>query len=131
MKHIANILWHFPYLGFLDAIFCFLIGGLLVLTGIGAPIGLGLIELGKLYLAPFGHQMVEAKNLPNRKKPHLMWRVFSFIIKILYLPLGLFLTLIIVFQMIGCVITVIGFPVAVVLFKSLGTIWNPVGKVRV
>lgn len=131
MKFIANIFWHIPYLGFIDALFCFLLGGLLIVTGIGAPIGLGLVQLGKLYLAPFGHNMVDKGNLPDSKDSNIAWTGLSIIARILYFPFGLLLTALIITQMIGCTITVVGFPVAMVLFKSLGTIWNPVNKVCV
>ena len=130
MRFIANVLWHIPYLGFIDALICFLLGGLLVLTVVGAPVGLGLIQLGKLYLAPFGHNMVHKDNIPGQtNKDGFVWKLFSLIVRIIYFPFGLVLTALIITQMIGCVLTVVGFPVAMVLFKSLGTIWNPVNKV--
>ena len=47
MKTLGNILWHVPFLGFLTALGTFLVGGLLVITVIGAPLGLGLIQLSK------------------------------------------------------------------------------------
>ena len=129
MKILANIIWHFPYFGFLNAIITFLIGGVFVLTVVGAPIGLGLIQLSKLYLAPFGHYMVDKKQAGIND--NLAWSSFSFVIRILYFPIGCLLLAFTIAQMIGCVITVVGFPVAVVVFKSLGTIWNPVNKVCV
>jgi hypothetical protein len=51
-KFYANIRQHslaHPFMGFLTAAVTFLIGGLLVITVIGAPIGLGLIQLSKFY----------------------------------------------------------------------------------
>ena len=53
MRTLGNILWHIPFLGFLSALGTFLIGGLMVITIIGAPLGLGLIQLSKFLLSPF------------------------------------------------------------------------------
>ena len=44
MKTLGNILWHIPFLEFLSALGAFLLGGLLVITVIGAPIGINLIQ---------------------------------------------------------------------------------------
>jgi uncharacterized membrane protein YccF (DUF307 family) len=54
MRTFGNIIWHFPFLGFLTAASTFLLGLLFLVTVVGAPIGLGLMELGKFFLAPFG-----------------------------------------------------------------------------
>jgi len=43
MRTLGNILWHVPFLGFLSALGTFIIGGLLTITVVGAPIGLGLL----------------------------------------------------------------------------------------
>ena len=48
MKTIGNILWHFPFFGFVTAICTWLFGAILTATVIAAPIGLGLMEYGKL-----------------------------------------------------------------------------------
>ena len=39
MKTLGNILWHFPFFGFISAILVFLLGGLLTITVVAAPIG--------------------------------------------------------------------------------------------
>lgn len=44
MLTLANILWHFPFFGFLSAFCVFLTGCLFVISIIGTPIGLGLIQ---------------------------------------------------------------------------------------
>ena len=63
MRTLGNILWHVPFLGFLSALGTFLIGGLLVITVIGAPLGLGLIQLSKFLLTPFSSAMISKKDL--------------------------------------------------------------------
>ena len=126
MKTLGNILWHIPFLGFLTALITFLVGGLLVITVIGAPIGLGLIELSKFLLAPFSKAMIDKKDL--NKDQNKLWESFGFIIRILYFPLGLFLTIATIFQIAGLFVSLVGIPVALVLAKSLSTYFNPVNK---
>lgn len=126
MRTLGNILWHIPFLGFLSALGTFLIGGLLVITVIGAPLGLGLIQLSKFLLTPFSSAMISKKDL--KVDQNKLWQTFGIIVKILYFPFGLFLAVVTVFQIAGLFLTIIGIPVALVLAKSLGTYFNPVNK---
>lgn len=126
MRTLGNILWHIPFLGFLTALGTFLIGGLFVITVIGAPIGLGLIQLSKFLLTPFSSAMISKKDL--NVDQNKLWQSFSFIVRILYFPFGLFLAIATIFQIAALFITIIGIPVALVLAKSLGTYFNPVNK---
>ena len=118
MRTLGNILWHIPFLGFLTALGTFLIGGLFVITVIGAPIGLGLIQLSKFLLTPFSSAMISKKDL--NVDQNKLWQSFSFIVRILYFPFGLFLAIATIFQIAALFITIIGIPVALVLAKSLG-----------
>jgi len=126
MRTLGNILWHVPFFGFLSALGTFLIGGLLVITVIGAPLGLGLIQLSKFLLTPFSSAMISKKDL--KADQNKLWQTFGIIVRILYFPFGLFLAVVTVFQIAGLFITIIGIPVALVLAKSLGTYFNPVNK---
>jgi len=126
MKTLGNIIWHIPFLGFLSSLITFLIGSLLVLTVVGAPIGLGLIQLSKFLMAPFSNSMVSKNDL--NVDQNQLWKSFGIIVRILYFPFGLFLTIITVFQIVGLFISIIGIPVALILAKSLSTYLNPVGK---
>jgi uncharacterized membrane protein YccF (DUF307 family) len=126
MRTLANILWHIPFLGFLSAIGTFLIGGLFIITVIGAPIGFGLVQLSKFLLTPFSSAMISKKDLNIEQNK--IWQSFSFIIRIIYFPFGLILAIVTILQIVGLFITIIGIPVALVLAKSLGTYFNPVHK---
>ncbi len=126
MRTLGNILWHIPFLGFLSALGTFLIGGLFAITVIGAPIGLGLIQLSKFLLTPFSSAMISKKDL--KVDQNKLWKSFSLIVRILYFPFGLCLAIVTIFQIAGLFITIIGIPVALVLAKSLGTYFNPVHK---
>jgi uncharacterized membrane protein YccF (DUF307 family) len=129
MRTLGNILWHIPCLGFLNAIAAFLLGALLTLLVIPAPIGLGLIQYAKFLMAPFSHAMVSGSDInPN---PNPVWAAYSFIISILYLPFGCILAMVTIAQIIVLACTIAGIPVALVLAKSLRTYLSPAGMVCV
>jgi uncharacterized membrane protein YccF (DUF307 family) len=129
MKTLGNILWHFPCFGFLQALIMFLVGTILTLTVIGAPIGLGLIQYSRFLLAPFSYEMINQKALG--KEQGQAWETFSLVIWVLYLPLGAIAYVVGVIQVVVLTCTLIGIPLAVIIVKSLGVYFNPVGKVCV
>ena len=129
LRTIANILWHVPFLGFLTALLSFLLGSLLTILVIPAPIGLGLIQLSKFQLAPFSYSLVSKDDLGVEQSP--VWATYSFIIRILYLPIGCIMALCAIVQIVGLVCSIVGIPVALVVAKALGTYFNPVSKVCV
>ena len=47
MRTLGNVLWHFPFFGFLTALLTFLCGLILMILVIPAPIGRGLVEHAK------------------------------------------------------------------------------------
>jgi len=126
MKTLGNIIWHIPFLGFLNALFTFLGGILLTVTVVASPIGLGLIEFSKFLLSPFGHAMVSKSDLNVQQNP--LWKTYSTIVMVLYFPFGLILCCLAIVQIVFMFCTIIGIPVALVVAKSLGTYLNPVNK---
>ena len=126
MRALGNVLWHFPFLGFLSAAVTYLLGLLLTATVIAAPIGLGVMELGKFMFLPFGRALVKKSDLVESRSK--AWQTYSTVIMILYLPFGLVLSVVAAIQVIGLCITVIGIPVGIVIAKSIGTYFNPIGK---
>lgn len=129
MRTLGNILWHFPFFGFVTAIFYWLLGLLLTALVVTAPLGLGLMEFGKFLFAPFGHAMVSKTDL--KVEQNVVWQGYSTIIMILYLPFGLIFVVLSAVQVFVSCISIIGIPVALVIAKSLGTVLNPVNKVCV
>ena len=129
MRTLGNILWHAPFLGFLTALGTFIVGGILVLTVIGAPLGLGLIQLSKFLLTPFSSAMVSKSDLKMDQNP--LWKTFGVIVRVIYFPFGLLLAVATMIQIALLFVTIVGIPVALVLAKSLGTYFNPVNKVCV
>ncbi|MHC1775524.1 MAG: YccF domain-containing protein [Lentimicrobium sp.] len=126
MRTIGNILWHIPFLGFLLALIIFLLGGLLVITVVGSPIGLGLIQYSRFLLAPFSSAMVSKADMGIKQNP--LWKTYSTVIWILYLPFGIILCALSILQIIGMALTIIGIPIAIVVAKSLGTYFKPINK---
>ena len=129
MRTIANILWHIPFFGFLNALFAFLLGSLLVVLVLTAPIGLGLLQYAKFLMFPFSMKMVPVSQTGASSTP--LWEAYSTIIMILYLPFGIFAFIAGLIQCIGLALTIIGLPGAYIIAKSLLTYLNPVGKVCV
>lgn len=126
MRTLGNILWHIPFLGFVSAFITFVIGTLLTVTVIAAPIGVGLLEYSKFLLAPFGKAMISKNDLNIER--NRAWKAYSTIVMIIYFPLGLVFAIISIFQIVGLFFTIFGIPVAIVMAKSLGTTLNPVNK---
>ncbi|MCC8432405.1 hypothetical protein LJ725_25805 [Reyranella aquatilis] len=129
MRTLGNILWHVPFLGFLTAAFYWLLGLVLTLLVVTAPLGLGLMEFGKFLLAPFGNEMVSKASLNVKQNP--VWEAYSTIVMILYLPFGVLFVILNAIQVFALCFSIVGIPVALVIAKSLGTVLNPVNKVCV
>lgn len=126
LRLLGNVLWYFPFFGFVDAIFAFLWGLFFTATVVGAPIGLGLMEYGKFLLAPFGRAMVSKSDLNIEQNK--AWKAYSTLVMVLYFPVGLILVMLAVVQIALLFVTIIGIPAALVIAKSLGTLINPVNK---
>lgn len=129
MRTLGNILWHVPFLGFLTAAFYWLLGLLLTVLVVTAPLGLGLMEFGRFLLAPFGNEMVSKASLNVKQNP--VWEAYSTIVMILYLPFGVLFVILNALQVFALCFSIVGIPVALVIAKSLGTVLNPVNKVCV
>ena len=129
MRALATVLWHFPFFGFLRALIVFVIGMILTLTVVAAPIGLGWIQYSRFLLSPFSNEMVDTGAIGREQNPY--WRVYGTIVWILYLPLGIIACITGVIATILMAISIIGIPCAIVEAKSLGFYLKPVGRVCV
>ena len=129
MRTVGNILWHFPFLGFLQALVVFLVGGLMTITIIAAPIGLGWLQYSRFLLAPFSYEMVDAGLVGKQQNKY--WKAYGTIIWILYLPIGIIAFIFGLLTTIVFAITIIGIPFAIVEAKSLKFYFKPVGKICV
>lgn len=130
MRTLGNIIWHFPFFGWVFSL-CYAIGGLFwCITIIGIPLGLGLFQLSLFTLAPFSNRLVSRTDLEllTGEKQDSFIKGWSILIRILYFPFGL-LTAFSTVLVIGAeFITIIGIPFGLVFAKALSTIFNPVNK---
>ncbi|MGL4593326.1 MAG: YccF domain-containing protein [Thermoguttaceae bacterium] len=129
MRTIGNILWHFPCFGFCIAFGVWLAGLFWILTIVGAPIGLGLWQYAKFLLAPFSNEMVDESVTQTEPKPNSLWKQYSAIVKICYYPFGAIGFCFMCLDIVALCVIIIGIPIAMILWKSLGTVLSPVGKV--
>ena len=83
MRTLGNIIWNFPFLGFVTAAIVFLIGLLFVVTIIAAPIGLGLIQYSKFLLLPFSYDMVSKSELEGEADKNILWQTYGWIFLII------------------------------------------------
>ena len=130
MRIFLNIIWHFPFMGFLFALFTAIEGLLWCCTIIGIPLGLGLFSLSRFYLSPFTHALVSKSDLAlvTGNEQNTAMKAWGLVIRILYFPFGLFVAF---FQILTCAaefISIIGIPCGIVSAKALATIFNPVNK---
>lgn len=133
MKVFLNILWYFPYFGFLLIIPVGLLGLLLCLTVVGLPIGLGLLQIAVFLLAPHTSELVSQKDISAAKgeKRNTFWVVFSTIVRILYFPIGICVAFLYILYAVACFLSIIGIPNGLVVAKLIPSLFNPVGKVCV
>ncbi len=127
MKMLGNILWHFPFFGFVSAIITYLIGLILTITVIAAPVGLGLMELGKCLFLPFSRDLVSKEEMTE--KQNKSWLIYSKIIMVVYvITVGIWLFIVVAFQVAVLFVSIIGIPAALATAKHIGAYFNPVNK---
>lgn len=133
MRILLNILWHFPFFGFLFAIFYAVFGAIMCCTIILMPIGLGWLQFARFLLSPFSSAMVSRSDyeMITGKKQNEAYAAFSLVIRILYFPFGCIAAVGMLFTIVGEFLTIIGIPCGLVWAKSFKTVFNPIGKVCV
>ena len=132
MRTLLNILWHFPFFWFLQALMAYIIWRIWVILVIPSPIWFWLIELAKFLLAPFSRVMIDSKELyPEKAWLDSFWKKYSLFVRITYFPIGLIFAFFVILDVIFLSITIIGIPLAVIIAKQLGTVFNPVNKICV
>jgi len=133
MKTFLNVIWYFPYFGFLLALPMAIFGLFWCITIVGLPLGLGMLQIAKFLLFPHTHSLVSqsAVNKLKGKEQNELWRIFSIIVSILYFPIGLIAAVIYILAALANFITILGIPNGLVIIKMLGAVFNPVNKICV
>lgn len=133
MNIFWNILWIFPFFGWIWAILYGILGLCVCATVVGLPIGLGLLQYSKFLFWPHGNAMISKSDLEiiTEKERPLWWKIFAMIVRILYFPFGLLNAIGGTLYGFVCFLTIIGIPEGLVMMKSIGTLFNPINKVMV
>ena len=129
MRTLGNILWHFPFFGFVTAIFYWLLGLLLTVLVVTAPLGLGLHGVRQVPVRAVRPRHGQQDG-PEGRAERRVARLFDHHHDS-DLPFGLIFVVLSAVQVFVSCISIIGIPVALVIAKSLGTVLNPVNKVCV
>ena len=134
-KGCLNALWHFPFLGFLFALFYAIYGVLACCTIILIPLGLGYFQVTKYLLSPYSNSMVKKEDLrllnPKLDDDWLLDGFLGVISRILFFPFGLISAGLGLLSAISWFCSIIGILPGIVYWKLLPTLFNPVGKVCV
>ncbi len=133
MGCLLNILWHFPFLGFIFALLYAIFGVIMCCTIILLPIGMAWFQIAKFMLAPFSSAMVSRSDyeMITGKKQNEAYATFSLVIRILYFPFGCIAAFFSVFNIAFGFLSIVGIPIALVHTKLFKTYFNPIGKVCV
>lgn len=130
MRTFCNIIWHFPYFGFVISLILALGGLFWCITIVGIPLGLGLFQMSLFFLAPHTRRLVSQSDLAlvTGKQQNVAYKVWAIIIRILYFPFGLVAAIGIVLHIGLNFITLLGIPNGVAEAKGLASIFNPINK---
>lgn len=133
MRTLLNIIWHFPFFGFLLALWYAILGVLFCCTIILLPIGLGYLHFARFLLSPFSSAMVSKSDLAKLtgKRSNAAVSAYSTVIRIVYFPFGLLNAIGAILLIAVQFVSLIGIPCGLVWAKGLATIFNPVNKIRV
>lgn len=133
MRTLLNIIWHFPFFGFLLALWYAIWGVLFCCTIILLPVGLGYLHFARFLLSPFSSAMVSKSDLAKLtgKRSNAAVSAYSTVIRIVYFPFGLLNAIGAIFLIAVQFVSLIGIPCGLVWAKGLATIFNPVNKIRV
>lgn len=113
MSALGNLLWFILGGGILSLAWL-IIGAAFSITIVGLPVGKACFEFAKLSAAPYGKEIIRETELKGKKSVSPFWRVTNLVLNILWLPIGLILTLAYMFLAIIYAVTIIGIPIAIV-----------------
>lgn len=122
MALLGNLIW-ILFGGALGALFWFAAGVLFAISIVGLPWALAAFRIGYFTLLPFGSELTE------QPSSGVLGDSLRTVVKIIWIVLaGFWLALFHVFVGFLFLITIIGFPFAMVHFKLAQVAFEPVGK---
>lgn len=133
MRTLGNLIWHFPFMGFLVSGYFFILGCILCITIIGAPLGTGFFKISKMLLWPFGNCIVRngqyglelAKNSPDKNRGKSLYRKYTAVFRIIWFPFGILTSGLAIVLAIVNAITIINIPIALILIDIAKVSFNP------
>jgi uncharacterized membrane protein YccF (DUF307 family) len=125
MASIGNIFW-FIFGGCALALGWLALALIFYLTIIGIPIGRACVEFAKLSAFPFGKEIVRETDIASHHVSPIR-RFFQTVLNIIWLPIGVCLTIVyIVYGILSC-ITIVGIPVGIVYMRMGKFLLLPIG----
>ena len=126
MAALGNLIW-FVLGGEVLALFWLIIGGVFYLTIIGIPFGRACLEFAKLSAFPFGKEIIRDTELLGRENVAIASRVGHLILNIIWLIIGIPMTIAYFVAGILSLITIIGIPVGIVYVRMGKFLISPFG----
>ena len=122
LESVANFIW-FILIGWALGFILLLYGLVICITIVGIPLGLGILQMAKLYALPFGKIVIRETTLKGRENISTGMQVWNLIINILWFPLGLVSSILGILSGILCLIigiiftvTIVGIPLGILYF---------------
>jgi uncharacterized membrane protein YccF (DUF307 family) len=126
MVALGNLIW-FVFGGELLALTWLLLAGIFAITIVGIPIARACLEFAKLSAFPFGKEIIRDTELKGAKNVSTFSKIISGLLNIIWLPMGLTLTLGYFLAGIVSCITIVGIPVGIVYVRMGQFLLFPIG----
>lgn len=124
---IFNIIWFVVFFGWLQALIYLVLAGVFAVTIVGIPLAKAFFEFAKLSAFPFGKEIIKETELKGEGEISNTRRIGGTIVNLVWLPIGLILSIIhIVFGIIAFM-TIIFIPVGVVYVRMGKFLIWPIG----
>jgi uncharacterized membrane protein YccF (DUF307 family) len=126
MSALLNLIW-FVFGGFILALIWLIFAGLFACTIVGLPLARAFLEFAKLNAFPFGKEVIRTTELKGSDNVSTFRKVVFIVLNIIWFPIGLILTVILLIMGIISFMTIIGIPVAVVYVRMGKFVLFPIG----
>lgn len=126
MIGLFNLIW-FLLFGWWNALVFLMLSGVFACTIVGIPIAKSLFQLSKLTAFPYGKTVIREVELKGKENVSSLRRLGGLVVNILWLPLGLSLTLAFFALGLLAAVTIIGIPIAVVYVRLGQFLLFPIG----
>lgn len=126
MALVGNVLW-FILGGGVMALIWLVIGLALYITIIGIPIGKACLEFAKLSAFPFDKEVIRTTTLKGKHNVSVFSKTIATILNIIWIPLGIMLTICHFILGIIYAVTILGIPIAIVYFRMGRFLLAPIG----